>query len=531
MAVGLGAPTRARAGKGAGLNTRARFTLWLLLAAAACALYLGVSQLRVGRSGFPLDDAWIHLTFARNLALRHELAHIPGQLSAGSTSPLWTFVLAPAFLWPLGVEAWVDALGVLLIVSAAALTYRIARQVFGDAASPLSPPLSQVWERGWGVRGEGLGGEAALVVALEWHLDWAAFSGMETLFFIVLLLLALDFYYTGRPLWWVGLAGGLAVITRPEGVGILGLIAVHWLMTQALPRKEAWKAQLKRAGAAAIAFAIPIVPYIQFNWAVSGQLFPNTFYAKQAEFAQVFAARSVPQHFLNLITVPFVGAQVLLIPGFALAVWLIAREKRWNAAILLGWWLMLPAAYAIRLPVDYQHGRYEMPVIPMIVIVGLWGTHRLQTRLPPIQVGGLRAGAARRVLSRVWRISFPLLLVVFWLRGAQAFATDVDIMDCMAVQTAQWLSAHTQPDDLIAVHDVGAVGYYLNGRPLLDLAGLITPEVIPFIRDESRLMDFIAARRAVYLVTSAFWHPAMINSPRVQEVHHQDCPVLRREGG
>ncbi len=53
------------------------------------------SELFVFRPGFPLDDAWIHQTYARNLALLAEWAFIPGQLSAGSTSPLWTILLAP----------------------------------------------------------------------------------------------------------------------------------------------------------------------------------------------------------------------------------------------------------------------------------------------------------------------------------------------------------------------------------------------------------------------------------------------------
>ncbi|MEP7199290.1 MAG: hypothetical protein ABI874_05675, partial [Chloroflexota bacterium] len=127
-----------------------RHLLVFALCLASLALYVGLTFAQVGRLAYPLDDAWIHLTFARNLALRHEFAFVPGQPSAGSTSPLWAFVLAPGFLWPFGPDVWVYALGVLCLFAASALTYRLARRLFPDA-----PNLAPV---------------SALVIALEWHL-------------------------------------------------------------------------------------------------------------------------------------------------------------------------------------------------------------------------------------------------------------------------------------------------------------------------------------------------------------------------
>jgi hypothetical protein len=69
--------------------------LAILAAASAASLggYLLASAL-VYRVGFPLDDAWIHQTYARNLALRSEWAFLPGEPSAGSTAPLWSALLA-----------------------------------------------------------------------------------------------------------------------------------------------------------------------------------------------------------------------------------------------------------------------------------------------------------------------------------------------------------------------------------------------------------------------------------------------------
>jgi hypothetical protein len=44
---------------------------------------------------------------------------------------------------------------------------------------------------------------------------------------------------------------------------------------------------------------------------------------------------------------------------------------------------------------------------------------------------------------------------------------------------------------------------------MLDLAGLISPEVIPFIRDEDRLEALIRQRGAAYLVTFPAWYPRL----------------------
>ncbi|NLF15366.1 MAG: hypothetical protein GX597_26550, partial [Anaerolineaceae bacterium] len=66
-------------------------------AALAVAGYLLVAW-AAGYAGFPLDDAWIHQTYARNLAATGQLAYLPGQPSAGSTSPSWSFLLSVSSL-------------------------------------------------------------------------------------------------------------------------------------------------------------------------------------------------------------------------------------------------------------------------------------------------------------------------------------------------------------------------------------------------------------------------------------------------
>ncbi|HEX9798899.1 MAG TPA: hypothetical protein VGC00_01890, partial [Thermoanaerobaculia bacterium] len=79
---------------------RAAVALAALPALGALAAELGVFG---DLSGFPLDDPWIHLTFARSLAAGDGLAYRAGELVAGSTAPLWTALLA--VVAPLGPGA------------------------------------------------------------------------------------------------------------------------------------------------------------------------------------------------------------------------------------------------------------------------------------------------------------------------------------------------------------------------------------------------------------------------------------------
>jgi hypothetical protein len=98
-----------------------------LAAIVAAGIYLLAAKWAVG-IGFPLDDSWIHLAYARNLAESGQWAFLPGQLSAGSTAPLWTVLLAPGFLLRLGPYVWTYALGIACLIGLGLVTERIVRR-------------------------------------------------------------------------------------------------------------------------------------------------------------------------------------------------------------------------------------------------------------------------------------------------------------------------------------------------------------------------------------------------------------------
>ncbi|HSF42815.1 MAG TPA: hypothetical protein VLT87_23620, partial [Thermoanaerobaculia bacterium] len=143
--------------------------VWLLAAALlACLGYFAAeASLLSGGFGFPLDDSWIHLQFARNLAQGHGLSYNPGELVTGSTAPLWTALLSLLFLLPGSVILWTKLLGVLFHLAGVDATWRLAREL------GLSRGLSSL--------------AAGLTLATSW-LVWSALSGMEIPLFVLLSL-------------------------------------------------------------------------------------------------------------------------------------------------------------------------------------------------------------------------------------------------------------------------------------------------------------------------------------------------------
>ncbi|MBN2500027.1 MAG: hypothetical protein JXB38_04610, partial [Anaerolineales bacterium] len=296
---------------------------------------------------------------------------------------------------------------------------------------------------------------------------------------------------------WLGLGVlvGVSTWVRPEGLTLLGPVLLAALLLE-----KNWRRRAAAVGLALGGFAAFFGPYLFFNRALAGEWWPNTFFAKQAEYA---VHQNIPlvKRLLQQYGQPLVGAGAILLPGFGYFIYRMIKEKRW--VVLLGavWVVGHLSLYALRLPVTYQHGRYVMAGMPVYFLMGFAG------------VSLLAKPRSRefwpRVLSMAWLLTLVLVLVGFSVLGAQAYGNDVAFIETEMVEAARWIAANTPPDALIGAHDIGALGYYAH-RPILDLAGLVTPDVVPFIRDETRLAEYLDSQEAAYLVTFPGWYPQLV---------------------
>jgi hypothetical protein len=318
---------------------------------------------------------------------------------------------------------------------------------------------------------------------------------METAFFVLMILLVIWQAQRAHPrMWLTGMLTGLAVWVRPDGVTLLGPVLVI-LAFKSAARREKLISGLMLAGG----FALMVIPYLLFNLHQAGSIWPSTFSAKQAEYLAATALPIVQR--IGSLFLPFLaGGGVVLLPGVIAGLIYAWRERNIVSASVFVWFAGYLLMYAVRLPVAYQHGRYMIPAMACFFLFGLWGTVRwLQDWKPGRWTN----------LGRVFGLAcLAAVILIFLVIGCNAYRTDVAIIETEMVRTAKWLYTNTQAESRLAVHDIGAVGYFSN-REVIDLAGLVNPEVIPFIRDEKQLHTYLSSQNVQYLVTFPGWYPEL----------------------
>jgi hypothetical protein len=435
--------------------------------------YLLVSAIYY-RIGFPLDDSWIHQTYARNLAFSGEWAFLPGEPSGGSTSPLWTAIISIGYLFHIAPLVWTFGLGIFILWGVA----NFAEIAIRRSAKSYHPAFPWV----------------GLIIVFEWHFVWAAASGMETLLFSGVVLWVLFSLTEEIPQYFkIGLLIGLSIWLRPDGLTLLGPAFMV-----AILNKSPIKLKMRHLVSLILGFGGVFSLYLLFSLALTGNPWPTTFYAKQAEY-EILLKKSLLERMGELSIQLLVGVGSVLVPGYFLTMIKSIRERNWGLLAGFFWALGFLGLYAWRLPVVYQHGRYVIPVILVFCSFSCIGL---------VEYFQKTIQGWRWVIRQSWKIGGGLILLIFWGYGSIVYARDVAIIESEMVVMAGWIDDNLPKDALIAAHDIGALGYF-GDHKIIDLAGLISPEVIPFLRDEELLKNYLIVQNVDYLVTFPEWYPIL----------------------
>ena len=457
-----------------------------LITLLSFALNIGLAWQQLGTFTLHLDDAWIHHTYARNLAQGHWFRYTDGQASSGSTSPAWTVLLAVGHLLGIGPVAWGLVLGGLFHMLTAVMVYRLSLAYFGNG-----------WLATW----------SAILTALEWHLVWIALSGMETSMFVALSILYLLLIQTRwQKVWLMGLAGGILLLTRPEGALLVAIAGFKILWANRQP----WRRAFKPLALMVLAFVLVISPVMAFNTVVSGRPLPGTFYAKFVQWVAPWTIGKGLNYFRLLLQYFWLeGSLFLIFPLAFLGGWL-AWRRRLTLLIPAGVWLVsLPAAYAVILPYLHNRGRYIMPLIPLIIILGTWAAVEIMHRDRFRRLGYIVAALA------------TLLVIVFWVNGTRATVLEVRAIASQHMTVAKWIRCHTQPDAVIATQDIGVLAYFADRR-LIDMAGLTDPTVIPIMHQPDRMADYIRQQGGTHVVIFPSYYTQLIEGQNLKQVFVSD---------
>ena len=209
----------------------------------------------------------------------------------------------------------------------------------------------------------------------------------------------------------------------------------------------------------------------------------------------------------------------MFLPGVILTLVFAVRRRAWGILAVIAWFVGFLALYAWRLPVTYQHGRYAMPAMPIFFLLGLVGLVKFS----------LGSGSRWRWIVQVfWKMAAGVILFIFWAFGGFAYAKDVAYINSEMVATANWVSENIPAGALVATHDIGALGYFGN-HELVDMAGLVSPEVIPIIQDDTKIAAYLNERGVSYLITFPDWYPALTSG--LQPVFTTGAPFAPALGG
>ncbi|HVS62996.1 MAG TPA: hypothetical protein VMT85_05755 [Thermoanaerobaculia bacterium] len=476
-----------------GLERWWRAAALLLVAVLACALYLSLEQAASGGLGLPLDDGWIHLTFARSLAAGDGMSYQSDRWVSGSTAPLWTAILSLGFLLPGEPLHWSKGIGVVCYLLAVLAMVRLA------AAFGVRRPFS--WLAG------------LLLVLTDWMV-WSALSGMEIPLFVLLTTVGLELQArevrAGGTRHWALPVFGLAMLVRPEGALLLALAALERsVRIDARDGTPGLASSLRRVRGLLPALGVAILsclPFAVFSLMAGGSALPTTFEAKlESGYKWLPALRDL-----------WMAAEVLFRPqpwtfllAGAGAAALLRRCGRAPQSLLpLLWLLSLPCAYSLLAPAGRpmpmgNFGRYLFPLYPSLIVLGVLG---MQSLGPVIwRSWRWRGGRLPVPLLACAIVLLPSTLAT--LAGAPRHARNVANVEQSDVLAGRWIAANLPAGAVLGVQDVGAIGYFAP-NPILDLVGIVTPEILsgstgeeaPPARDMGWLAARVRARNVDYLV-------------------------------
>jgi tetratricopeptide (TPR) repeat protein len=462
-----------------------------------------------GYFAFPLDDPWIHLTFARNLVQYHSFSYFKNEMAtAGSTSPIYTFILAAGFVFYNNEMILSYALGILFFIFSGIAFYKLTSFEFGK-------------ENYYAVL------FTAIFVVDKW-MNFISVTGMETTMYIFMLISTAYFYKKKQAVPFAVFLG-LILWGRPDSVAFMAALAADYFLAYKFSKsggdiKLFTKKDFIKIGI--IAGSIAVI-YLGFNLMLSGSLLPNTYSAKLAYYSPEFRSRisflkyEVWDYFTR-------GAYGVIIIGFFVSAAKMIFDlfkKKYNGNLLyILFPLLLVFIYWYKLPYAHRFGRYLMPAIPFIILLSGLGFRDL------CKLAGnyMQSGKIAQVL--MIGISSVIILYSFfdYKDNAQNYAEQCVYIHDRHVVTANWIKDNTKPDDVIATHDVGAIGFYCN-RKIVDAAGLMNPELISKINDDnyaSIMSDFMKKNNVNYLAFQREWFRVVNQNPLYTSINKEPIEGL-----
>jgi hypothetical protein len=444
-----------------------RATLLCAAVLLASAAWVVVQHLTVAL--LPYDDAFITYRYVENLTRGASLTYNPDVRVWGFTSPLFTFWLAALNLAVPGVDLPVLAVrgnAIFVLLTGMAALLLVYRQTANLAVACVG----------------------ACVLLVHPSLLSISAGGMESGLFTSLVLFTFLAMIRGRPAA-AGALIGLSFLARPEAF-ILLPIALLWY----------WRKPRQFALAVLVGMSVAGV-WLAFAAAYYHSLVPLPIVAKAQPLYPLdpgYALRVIAGYIGPTLFGPWLGSSparnlavaVVLVGSTALC----AASSRMRAH---GAWM--PGLFAILAIGVYHHGNpmffewYWPPILATVLLAVLLGGTGLTCLLASgVGAGSTAASVVPRTVRAIPRWTAPVWLAIVTLvaygDNAGGHSKSIRFVDqdgtrlrvVTYARIGKYLSAVTSGAESLAAPEIGALGYYFNGR-VIDACGLVSPEIIPFL--------------------------------------------------
>jgi hypothetical protein len=400
------------------VGTRTTLGLFLIVACATAffALY---------RTDYTIDDAWITYRYAENLAEGLGFVFNPGERILGTSTPLYTLILAAGHWIGLTVPLLSKAIGFLAMLGTILGLFLLTRRLAGARAGLLA---------------------AALLVSMQVFHRVSTY-GMETPLYTCLIVFSFHAYARER-LSLATVLAALCLLLRLDGGAVGAALFASYLITH---RRIPWS-----YGVLYLAF---ILPWFVFSQLYFETLLPQSFLAKR------FHADSQLQFWM--LEWLFVQAAVLtvlaLLGGMAAMANRATRARSLPIAI---WAAAYVVAYSFSNLDNYDW--YRTPLSIPLAILASVGILGIETRV--------QLSRYRRALILALIVVIALLPDAF--RTVDRLRSDsVNTLEQARYEAAHWLKDYLPEEAVLATGGIGHVGYFTKNY-ILDASGLVSPQVV-----------------------------------------------------
>jgi hypothetical protein len=461
-----------------------------------------------------VDDAYITFRYAQNLAAGNGLVFNPGEAVLGTTTPLYTLILAclssSLKTGNLPQVAWV--LNALLDAGGAALVFWIGKRAAGANRSGTFTGLA-----------------ASLLWAAAPFSVTFAIGGLETSLVITLLLAAFAFYLSGRDSW-AAAALALGTLARPDvlvaAATVFGFMGLRWLRAVLRRPDDGNQGRASFPWRPAATFVLILLPWIVYATSTYGSPLPNSLSAKavayhiprEAALVRLLQHFATPFHGELVLGTPWIGVGLILYTTlYAIgSAYAVRREPRvWPLALYP---ILYAAVYAVANPLIFRW--YLSPPIPLFIVGILTGIQALTAevesamaarrprtgRVPhrlAVSIQGVLALLALASLINAWTLHPPgqpqdrPAPEMAWIRLEELYKeVALDLKPDLALSGGR-----------LAAGDIGTLGWD-TGAAILDLVGLISPQAQAYypLPDEAYVInyavstDLVLVERPEYIV-------------------------------